>query len=491
MSQLLSVSRAARLAGVTRAALQKKIRSNEIHTFEGKVAVTDLLRVYPQTRMGDTHMLEKVERIKAAAMHSKPREKHTLPEPEVIFSRLNSLAEEFIQTCNQLTHYQKCARQLGEKFTQLLQGEDEDLRLGIEAINTWVKNEMAGKPDEPEDKLRLRVRDDFLRVIEAQVKLIPSGHEFFVAGADSILEAALRVGLSLNYGCAGGNCGACKARLVSGQIHPLRHFDYHFSEHEKNMGYFLMCSHTAVTDLVLEAAEAIGADDIPLQSVDAVLKKIHPLKSNMLELHLRTPRSQMLRFMAGQYVTLTVDEEMVDCYLASCPCDGMHLVFYMRDEPDAPFIQALQQDKTQGQRKVHLEGPKGNFISVSDSAEPLLLLSYEAGFGPIKSLVEHAISVDMAEALDLHRFDSVHTGHFHHNLCRSWNDALDNFSYTPHKVTSPENTTAALHQALGQYPDLAGYQIYAAGPDWFIMAVKGLLQAHKLPIDHLHYAEVA
>ena len=52
----------------------------------------------------------------------------------------------------------------------------------------------------------------------AHVRLLPSQHEFFVEGNDTVLEAALRSGLALDYGCSGGNCGLCKAKVLSGQV---------------------------------------------------------------------------------------------------------------------------------------------------------------------------------------------------------------------------------------------------------------------------------
>ena len=48
MPQSLTLSRAARLAGVTRAELQRRIRLGDIETFEGEVVISDLLRVFPQ-----------------------------------------------------------------------------------------------------------------------------------------------------------------------------------------------------------------------------------------------------------------------------------------------------------------------------------------------------------------------------------------------------------------------------------------------------------
>jgi len=62
----------------------------------------------------------------------------------------------------------------------------------------------------------------------------PSHREFYVEGSDTLLDAALRAGLALNYGCSNGNCGLCKARVVSGQAKKVRNHDYVLSEADKN-----------------------------------------------------------------------------------------------------------------------------------------------------------------------------------------------------------------------------------------------------------------
>jgi CDP-4-dehydro-6-deoxyglucose reductase len=75
--------------------------------------------------------------------------------------------------------------------------------------------------------------DAMLRVMSAHVTVKPSGREFFVEGSESLLKAALRAGLAPNYGCGNGNCGLCKARVVSGETRTVSPSDYLFSEAEK------------------------------------------------------------------------------------------------------------------------------------------------------------------------------------------------------------------------------------------------------------------
>ena len=47
------------------------------------------------------------------------------------------------------------------------------------------------------------------------MRLEPSGRSFTVAPGETILEAAIRQGVGLPYGCRNGACGACKGNLLS------------------------------------------------------------------------------------------------------------------------------------------------------------------------------------------------------------------------------------------------------------------------------------
>ena len=114
----------------------------------------------------------------------------------------------------------------------------------------------------------LEVMDDMLKVMSAQVTVRPSGHEFTVEGHDTLLQAGLRAGLMLNYGCGNGTCGMCKVRVISGEVAKTQPFDYPLSEAEKRQGYTLACAHTAASsELTLELLEAAGPQDIPQQQI--------------------------------------------------------------------------------------------------------------------------------------------------------------------------------------------------------------------------------
>ncbi|MCW8956254.1 MAG: TauD/TfdA family dioxygenase, partial [Gammaproteobacteria bacterium] len=51
---------------------------------------------------------------------------------------------------------------------------------------------------------------------------------------------------------------------------------------------------------------------------------------------------------------------------------------------------------------IELEGPFGDFVLDDESARPVIFLAFGAGFAPIKSLVQHCMSLDQTEVMDLH-----------------------------------------------------------------------------------------
>ena len=138
----------------------------------------------------------------------------------------------------------------------------------------------------------------------ANIKILPSGHTFTSEGNSTLLEAGLRSGLALDYACSNGNCGQCLAKIVSGEVQKVRHHDYVINEEQRCSGHVLMCCNSAVSDVILEADEARDSADLPLQQLTARVKNIEIANGNIALVHLKTPRSNRLRFLAGQYVRL-------------------------------------------------------------------------------------------------------------------------------------------------------------------------------------------
>jgi len=486
MSNLLSVTRAARLVGVPRAELQKCMQSGELISFDGMLSVENLLACYPQAEIEDTAELQRIAQIKEKAFGKRVFER-ALPEPEVLAARVTELSRNLAISQKQVQQFNELLSRLWDKLEALRVAEAAP-GVALASVTQWIKQEVA-LAMEPGFNNPLAIKDGILRVMAAQVSLLPGGQDFLVEGQDTLLEAAMRAGLSLSYGCSGGNCGLCKAKVVSGEVKKTRHHDFKISEQDEAAGYMLMCCNTAVGDLTLEAEVAGSVQDIPFQQVSTRVKLVQPLSAKVMLLHLQTPRSQRLRFLAGQSVVLRVGQTFSALLpVASCPCDDRNLLFHVHRQDGNLFADYVFERLKSGD-SVEIEGPQGEFILHEKSERPLYFIAFDGGFAPIKSLIEHAMSLE-AEAIHLIRVGSDADEIYLANQARAWADALDNFSYAEeiagfdlrslnsHREHILENL---LTEITRQFPAISEADVYLAGPEAAVQYTERFFLALGMP----------
>ena len=459
MPQLLPVFRAARLAGVSRQTLQKKIHDGELATFEGMIAPEDLIRLYPQINLTKDTEFERVSRIKQQAFARRVRER-LLPDAEVLARRLNDVGHELAQAQTRLRQHQVMFDMIRQRLDDIKDSSGNESPEDIHDLSEWIQQTL-GQLEQINlaEEEKLLAHNTVLRIMAAHIKIKPSNHEFWLEGNDTLLDAGIHSGLALNYGCASGNCGLCKARVVEGEVKKIRHHDYVLSEAEKLQNYVLLCSCTAVSDVTLEALEASSVDDIPLQEITTKVKNTDLSHPDIFILHLQTPRTQRLRFLAGQSVTLTIDNhQQLHLPIASCPCDDRNLLFHIPRNTDNTVISNLTSSIAKGD-SVNISGPFGEFIFQEDSQRPVIFLAFDTGFAPIKSLIEHAMALEHSGSLSLYWATENEQTRYAHNLCRSWADALEDFHYFPVDNTDPLAVLLENHQTLEKF------DVYVAGPE--------------------------
>ncbi len=490
MAQWLTVWRAAQLVGVTRGALQQRVRDGELQlSDDGRVPTDALLRLYPQAQLEESGLLERVARIKDEAFGRRVRER-LLPSQEVLAQRLFAQTQELADVRRHLERYHALVMELRETVRAAVRdGDDGRWHRLQQQLDAGLARVLATESVDVLD-----VMDDMLKVMSAQVTLKPSGHEFTVEGRDTLLQAGLRAGLKLNYGCGNGSCGMCKVRVISGEVAKVQHCDYVLSEAERAQGYTLMCAHTAASsDLVLETLEASGPQDIAPQQITTTVRAVTALAPDTRLLHLQTPRTNRLRFLAGQSVTLGVpgaggDDVHATYPVASCPCDDRNLHFYVaRDDADA-FARALFADGVRPGQPVTVWGPLGTFV-LAESPRPLVFAACDTGFAPVKSLIEHALALDAAPSISLFWLATRPDGHFMANQCRAWSEALDAFEVTLSRHgDAREGAREMAHAMRADLFDI-DCDFYLAGPEPFVAALDAQLAAAGVP-DAQRFAEV-
>jgi len=457
MSHLLPLSRVAKLVGQSRHVLQEMIRGGSLETFDGMIELDELLRAFPDVKWDDDAELRRVSEIKDRAFAKRVREL-ALPDKDVLAARLNELGQDYAAAKALLLHYGNVMTWLDEKIDEIDEDASAETHHALHSVRAFLLRNLAEAPSNAAQARAAIAQERILKIMSAQVTILPSGHEFFVEGNDTLLEAALRNGVSLNYGCSNGNCGDCKARLVSGEVKKIHAHDYALKQAEKDAGVILMCSYAPVNDVVLEANVA-GARDIPMQQLSAKVKSVEVFNPQMAALHILAPRSQRLRFLGGQSIQVSINGVSGRYAIASCPCEDRHIEIQIPHHADDAFADVLF-TTLKANDTVEVEGPFGEFVLDEDSPRPLIFLAFGAGFAPIKSLIQHAMSLELAESMDLHWL-ADETSLYQDNLCRAWTDALDNFNYVPHAPTG--ELDAMLKTIVLDYPDLHRFDVYAAG----------------------------
>ena len=481
MARFLSLTRAARLVGTRRGALQGMIQRGELATFEGRVSEEELLRAFPRLDLAEDPALERIEQLKDAAYSRRLRER-VLPSMELLLARLGEVTRDLARAQAQSEADRDTMGRLRERLREIAGGDAP--REAIARLAEWLDGRFEPAPAD-DAAPGLIAKERLLRIMSAHVQVRPTGHEFFIEGNDTLLEAALRAGLSVDYGCSGGACGKCKAKVVSGEVRRVCHSDYALTAAEKAAGVMLMCCNTAVADLVIEAREASGAADVPLQSIEARVKAVTPLGEAMRLVHLQTPRTNRLRFLAGQSVRLLLPGgAAAELAVASCPCDDRNLQFHVPRQAAGAFGDAVFSGLAAGDA-VRIDGPRGDFVLDEESTRPLVFIAADTGFAPVKSLIEHAMALEAAPAIHLAWIASRPGGHYLDNLCRSWREALDDFHY--HGVSAEGDLARGevIQRAIGPWLDAlpAGdsCDLYVAGPEGFLAAARHLLLEQGRP----------
>ena len=95
----------------------------------------------------------------------------------------------------------------------------------------------------------------------------------------------------------------------------------------------------------------------------------------------------------------------------------------------------------------------------------MIFLAEGSGFAQIKSILQHALSLERAPSISLVRLANTE-GLYQENLLKSYTSALDNVQYVAFAEGSAQADVLAAISA--QAPDLAAVDIYAAGTAGFL-----------------------
>src|SRR5271155_2445567 len=142
------------------------------------------------------------------------------------------------------------------------------------------------------------------RGMSVRISLSKSDRSFSVAPDQSILDAALDAGLNLPHSCKGGNCGACRARLLKGEVGYPNGRPLGLSDAEVAEGLILLCQARAHCDLTIETFEVSTPDQAVVKRLPCRIERVERWSHDVMALFLRLPAAERFDFEPGQYIDI-------------------------------------------------------------------------------------------------------------------------------------------------------------------------------------------
>lgn len=102
----------------------------------------------------------------------------------------------------------------------------------------------------------------------AKVTVLPHAATVPVPAGATLLDAALEAGLDFPHSCRSGNCGACKSRLLAGEVELMPHSEYALPAEERQAGLILACRALARADCEIVPVDLEQPAAAPLCRID-------------------------------------------------------------------------------------------------------------------------------------------------------------------------------------------------------------------------------
>lgn len=217
---------------------------------------------------------------------------------------------------------------------------------------------------------------------------IDGGPAIAVGETQTLLQAALAGGADLPYGCQSGLCGACRVRLLQGEVEQAAHAAAALSDGERARGIILACRSKARSDVRIGRLPRPVRRPQPrrISAVVAVVRGLGPQVAGLL----LDPPPGGLAFLPGQYAAVGfAGMPPRDFSFAGLPGDPrieFHLGTGGSTRLAAAVASLLPGDP------VIMEGPFGVAHYCPEDPGPLVLVAGGTGLAPMLSIARAALA---------------------------------------------------------------------------------------------------
>lgn len=307
----------------------------------------------------------------------------------------------------------------------------------------------------------------------------------------TILDAALDAGLDYPFGCHSGMCGACKTRLISGEVELSDYSELALSDEERRTGSILACRAVPRTDCAVLFAEENDTPRHPLRTITARVIATDRATHDILIVRLALPAGEVpLAFSAGQFASLSFSGAPPRDYsMANRPGDE-GLTFHIRHVPNGVVSSLVHRADLVGQ-PVTVRGPYGVSYLRHEHNAPILAAAGGSGLAPIASIVETALQLGLQQRILVYFGARAERDLYLVNRFEALARAHPNLEYIPVLSNVDSDATARrtgfLANAIrADHSDLSGWKTYIAGPPPMVETVTAAALTLGVRADDCH-----
>lgn len=309
-------------------------------------------------------------------------------------------------------------------------------------------------------------------------------------GGETVLETMIANGVPFPYSCASGDCGACKGRLLCGEVAHDSAPEGILSAAERADGYVLACRCAPKGDIRIAALDELMALP-PARRQRGWVVAQQRRRGDVIVLQIRP--QQPVEFLAGQFFYLKFDNLPQRAYSVASLPGSEELEFHIRIVEGGKTSNYAARADLVGS-EVQIDGPYGHGYWRQNHDGPIVAIAGGTGLAPMLSIIGAALREDARRHIHLYyaarEEADVYWEAELQALVRQYPNLQVSCSLSraqpPAQGPLPrryERVTESLRQ---DWPDLAEAKLYVAGPPRMVEAVAAVARELSLAPRDLH-----
>ena len=222
------------------------------------------------------------------------------------------------------------------------------------------------------------------------MKIIINNEQIIEANPnETILNLALKSGITINHSCLQGRCSECKVKIDKGE-YDMPNNQEGLSNNEVQIGYCLSCITKPKSDLIVSDVNYYEGILPFSRIIPSKIAEIKFLSENVAKVILRLPPNNELDYKAGQYIDISIKGIHRSYSLASDPHQKT-LELLIKKYPNGKFSNYIFHE-AKVDDLLRIEGPKGTYVLPNKVEENLLFLSTGTGIAPNISIINNILN---------------------------------------------------------------------------------------------------